>query len=166
MTIVFVDLISGITTLGRIKFELFPDVPKTAENFRQFCTGEYKEGGRSVGYKGSKMHYLSKSSIVQGGDFIKHNGGGFKSIYGSETFDDESFKYNHEKYSLSMANKGPNSNGCQFFICFKKLPHLDGKHVVFGKVIEGFETVDKLQGLKTFQDKPIDDIIISECGQY
>lgn len=103
--------------------------------------------------------------MVQGGDFVKFNGMGKKSIYGSDYFPDESFKYNHQQYSVSMANSGPNSNGCQFFICSKDLPQLDGKHVVFGKVIEGFDIVKEMENTKTFKEKPVEDIVISECGE-
>lgn len=65
-----------------------------------------------------------------------------------------------------MANAGPNTNGCQFFICCRDLPHLDGKHVVFGKVIEGFTTVDDIEQVRTdSNDKPVVDIVVTECGE-
>lgn len=103
--------------------------------------------------------------MIQGGDFVKSNGTGRKTIYGSDKMPDESFKYNHKQYRVSMANSGPNSNGCQFFICCRDLPQLDGKHVVFGQVVEGFDVVKTVETSKTYKEKPVDDIVISECGE-
>lgn len=103
--------------------------------------------------------------MIQGGDFVKSNGTGAKCIYGSDRFDDELFAYDHEKYSVSMANSGPNTNGCQFFICCKRLSHLDGKHVVFGKVIDGFEVVDRLERVRTRGDAPVEDVVVDNCGE-
>ena len=103
--------------------------------------------------------------MIQGGDFTNHNGTGGRSIYG-EKFEDENFQIKHDKpYLLSMANSGPNTNGSQFFITTSETPHLDGKHVVFGEVIEGFDLVDKLNNTRTdMSDHPTDKIVISDCG--
>ncbi|KAK6204748.1 cyclophilin type peptidyl-prolyl cis-trans isomerase, partial [Scheffersomyces amazonensis] len=151
----------------RVKIELFADeLPQTTENFRQFCTGEYTEHGRPIGYKNSIFHRIIRGFMIQGGDFVKGNGLGSKTIYGSTSFPDEGFPHDNRKYSVSMANSGPNSNGCQFFICCADAPHLDGKHVVFGKVIEGFETVDKIESTPVdSNDKPRSTVVIYECGQ-
>ncbi|XP_046851558.1 peptidyl-prolyl cis-trans isomerase H-like isoform X2 [Xenia sp. Carnegie-2017] len=131
--VVFFDISIGGQDVGRMKMELFADVvPKTAENFRQFCTGEYKKDGAPIGFKNATFHRVIKDFMVQGGDFIKGDGTGVSSIYGGVAFSDENFKVKHEKAGLlSMANSGPHTNGCQFFITCAKCDFLDGKHVVF-----------------------------------
>ncbi|TQS38956.1 hypothetical protein Golomagni_00529 [Golovinomyces magnicellulatus] len=150
--------------LGRIQFELFADtVPKTAENFRQFCTGESKNQlGRPQGYKGSKFHRI-------GGDFLNGDGTGTVCIYGTKTFADENFLLKHtEAGLLSMANAGPNGNGSQFFITTVPTPFLDGKHVVFGKVFEGLDVLHKMENVKTGyrgKDVPNMDVVIAGCGE-
>ena len=104
--------------------------------------------------------------MCQGGDFTRGNGTGGESIYG-EKFDDENFKMKHDtKGLLSMANSGPGTNGSQFFITTTETPHLDGKHVVFGKVINGYDVVEKIEQCeKGANDKPTADVIIADCGE-
>lgn len=168
---VFFDITLGGEPLGRIKFELFADVvPKTAENFRQFCTGETKNHlGRPQGYKGSKFHRIIKDFMCQGGDFLNGDGTGSTSIYGTKTFADENFTLKHDIPGLlSMANAGPNGNGSQFFITTVPTPFLDGKHVVFGKVVDGMDVVKKMENTKTGyrgKDTPNLDVVISMCGE-
>jgi len=169
--LVFFDITLGGEPLGRIKFELFADVvPKTAENFRQFCTGETKNHlGRPQGYKGSKFHRIIKDFMCQGGDFINGDGTGSACIYGTNKFDDENFILKHtEPGLLSMANSGPNTNGSQFFITTVATPFLDNKHVVFGKVVEGMDVVRKMENTKTGyrgKDVPNLDVVIGLCGE-
>ncbi|KAF2013357.1 peptidyl-prolyl cis-trans isomerase H [Aaosphaeria arxii CBS 175.79] len=167
--IVFFDITLGGEKLGRIQMELFKDVvPKTAENFRQFCTGETKDGrGKPQGYKNCKFHRVIKDFMLQGGDFINGNGTGSRTIYGTEKFADENFNLKHDQPGLlSMANSGPNTNGCQFFITTVRTPHLDGKHVVFGRVIEGLDVVKKIENTRTnSQDAPIQEVSIAQCGE-
>lgn len=104
--------------------------------------------------------------MIQGGDFVKGNGKGSMSVFGNKSFDDEAFPHNHEKYSVSMANSGPNTNGCQFFICTEKAAHLDGKHVVFGKVIEGFDVVDAINEVTVSKENlPTKEVKVTECGE-
>jgi len=160
--IVYMDVSHGGEALGRIVFELFAHVvPKTAENFRCLCTGE-----KGFGYKDSTFHRVIKDFMLQGGDFTNHNGTGGKSIYGNK-FDDEDFSLKHDTpFLLSMANSGPGTNGSQFFVTSRDTPHLDGKHVVFGKVVEGFELVTLIENCETAeQDKPAKDVLVTACGQ-
>ncbi|CAD6441859.1 229a45a0-9114-4ba5-b763-f2270127e4c5 [Sclerotinia trifoliorum] len=167
--LVFFDITIGGEPLGRIQFELFADVvPKTAENFRQFCTGETKNHlGRPQGYKGSKFHRIIKDFMCQGGDFLNGDGTGSTCIYGLSKFDDENFTIKHtEPGLLSMANAGPNTNGSQFFITTVPTPFLDNKHVVFGKVVDGMDVVRKMENTRTNpKDAPTLPVVISLCGE-
>ncbi|XP_006456434.1 hypothetical protein AGABI2DRAFT_154026 [Agaricus bisporus var. bisporus H97] len=164
--VVFMDIQIGETPAGRMKFELFSDVvPKTAENFRQLCTGEYRVNSRPQGYKNATFHSV-QGFMCQGGDFLKGDGTGSFSIYG-EKFPDENFTDKHVGPGLlSMANSGPDTNGCQFFVTTAKCDFLDGKHVVFGKVIEGMLTLRKIENVPTGpNNRPKLVVKIIECGE-
>ncbi|KAJ1730454.1 hypothetical protein LPJ61_002998 [Coemansia biformis] len=158
---VFFDIAVDGKPLGRIEMELRSDlVPKTAENFRALCTGE-----KGFGYRGSIFHRVIPQFMLQGGDFTNHNGTGGKSIYG-EKFADEDFSLKHtEPGLLSMANAGPNTNGSQFFITTVKTAWLDGKHVVFGKVISDLQLIKDIESLGSASGKPSKKIEIVDCGQ-
>ncbi|XP_041669523.1 NK-tumor recognition protein isoform X2 [Cheilinus undulatus] len=156
--------------VGRIVFQLFSDIcPKTSKNFLSLCTGEKgtsKITGKKLCYKGSTFHRVVKNFMIQGGDFTEGNGRGGESIYGGY-FEDENFTLKHDKaFLLSMANRGKDTNGSQFFITTKMAPHLDGVHVVFGLVISGFEVIKKIEGLKTDPaSRPYADVRVIDCGQ-
>ena len=150
--------------------ELFKNiVPRTADNFRQLCTGESgktSSNGKKLHFKGSIFHRIIPGFMMQGGDFTKSNGTGGESIYGSK-FADENFKMKHnQKGLLSMANAGRNTNGSQFFITYVPTSYLDGKHVVFGRVESGLEICQKVERLRTdSSDKPIEKVAIANCGE-
>jgi len=148
--------------------ELFAHVvPKTAENFRQFCTGECRKDGVPLGYKGAGFHRVIKDFMIQSGDFVNGDGTGATSIYGGGRFADESFTLKHDSAGiLSMANSGKDSNGCQFFITCTPCEFLDGKHVVFGRVLDGLLVVRKIENVPTGpSNKPKIPIVISQCGE-
>lgn len=164
--VVFLDVSVAGHPAARVRFELFSQaVPKTAENFRQLCTGEFLRHTRAMGYKGSAFHRVVPDFVVQGGDFINGDGTGSFSIYGA-SFPDESFDAKHDAAGLlSMANSGPNTNGCQFFITLAPAPFLDGKHVVFGRVLEGTDVVTKIEKVGTQSGSPSKTVVITDCGQ-
>jgi peptidyl-prolyl cis-trans isomerase B (cyclophilin B) len=158
---VWFDLTIGGEPAGRVVIGLFgKTVPKTAENFFQLAQKPEGEG-----YKGSKFHRVIPEFMLQGGDFTRGDGTGGRSIYG-EKFADENFKLQHYGAGwLSMANSGKDTNGSQFFITVKKTSWLDGRHVVFGKVLEGMDVVRKVETNKTDgRDKPIKEVKIADCG--
>ncbi|XP_074574789.1 peptidyl-prolyl cis-trans isomerase 2-like [Curcuma longa] len=165
---VFFDMTVGGSPAGRIVMELYADVvPRTAENFRALCTGEKGVGrsGKPLHYKGSSFHRVIPGFMCQGGDFTRGNGTGGESIYGDK-FADENFSKKHTSAGvLSMANSGANTNGSQFFICTAETAWLDGKHVVFGRVVEGMEVVKAIEAVGSQGGATKKPVVIADCGQ-
>ena len=162
---------SGRSTepLGRVVLELFSDVlPKTAENFRQLCTGEHGLhvlSRRPLHYKGSPIHRVVDGMMIQGGDIVRGDGVSGESIYGG-FFADEGFETKHSEAGLlCMANQGRDTNRSQFYITTAALPHLDGRHVVFGKVVQGMDAVKRIEAFPTVGEKPSVAITIADCGE-
>ncbi|KAI0346321.1 hypothetical protein BDW22DRAFT_1323930 [Trametopsis cervina] len=180
---VFFDVVIDDNAVGRVIFELFNDTaPKTCENFRALCTGEKGLSAiseRPLYYKNSIIHRSIKDFMIQGGgmcscfadllllDFTKRNGSGGESIYGGTFPDEDLTREINSEGLLCMANKGPNTNGSQFFITLRPCPHLNGKHVVFGKVIRGYQ--DVIQSITEVpvdeRDRPTMPVTIANCGE-
>ncbi|MBV5273928.1 MAG: peptidylprolyl isomerase [Lamprocystis purpurea] len=165
---VALDVTIGGEPAGTITIELFADVvPKTAENFRALCTGEKGMGksGKPLTYAGSTFHRIIPGFMIQGGDFTRGNGTGGESIYG-EKFEDENFKLKHfGPGTLSMANAGPNTNGSQFFITVADTSWLDGKHVVFGKVVDGMDVLKKMEAQGSRAGTTQSEVKLAACKQ-
>ncbi|XP_063712855.1 peptidyl-prolyl cis-trans isomerase-like [Symsagittifera roscoffensis] len=155
------EIAIGGRNVGRIVFQLYDDItPKTAENFRVLCSGE-----KGFGYKSCPFHRIIPEFMCQGGDFTNFNGTGGKSIFGKK-FPDENFDVKHEKpYLLSMANSGPNTNGSQFFITTAATTWLDGKHVVFGEVVQGADVVRQMESMGSKSGKPSQNVTVQDCGE-
>tara|TARA_B100001758_G_C18408624_1_gene614021 strand:+ start:2604 stop:3323 length:720 start_codon:yes stop_codon:yes gene_type:complete len=155
--------INGHPNLYNVEIELFDDiVPLTAKNFRTIAT----KGVNNKSYKNSIFHRVIKNFMIQGGDIINQDGTGSTSIFGKQ-FEDENFQLKHtSKGLLSMANSGPNTNGSQFFITTELTPHLDNKHVVFGKVVKGYDVIEKIERLATdANDKPYQTVKIINISE-
>ena len=165
---VYFDITIDGEEAGRIVFGLFGNTtPKTAENFAQLTTGEAGIGnsGKPLHFKGSSFHRIINGFMAQGGDFTAGNGTGGESIYGTK-FADENFTLKHSKpYLLSMANAGPNTNGSQFFITFVVTSWLDGRHTVFGEVLEGFDVVNKIEKIGSGSGTTSKKAVIADCGK-
>lgn len=165
---VALDVTIGDAPAGTVTIELFAEVtPKTAENFRALCTGEKGKGqsGKDLSYAGIPFHRIIPGFMIQGGDFTQGNGTGGESIYG-EKFPDENFQIKHaEPGMLSMANAGADTNGSQFFITVAPTPWLDGKHVVFGKVIDGMDVVRAMEAQGSRSGRPLAAVTLAACRQ-
>ncbi|KAI8901193.1 cyclophilin-like domain-containing protein [Globomyces pollinis-pini] len=159
---VYFDVSIGDIPAGRMVFELFnKSVPKTCENFRVLCTQEWTHS-----YLNSTFHRVIKDFMIQGGDFTNHDGTGGHSIYPDGLPDEDLTRKHDQSCMLSMANCGPDTNGSQFFITSQPCPHLDGKHVVFGRLIYGEEVFRAIENIPTDDnDAPLQKISITKCGE-
>ncbi|XP_074844923.1 putative inactive peptidyl-prolyl cis-trans isomerase-like 6 isoform X1 [Carettochelys insculpta] len=164
---VYLDIAIQEQPTGTLLFELYSDMcPKTCENFRSLCTGEagISRSGLELTYKESIFHRLVKNGWIQGGDITAGRGDGGESIYGP-TFEDENFSVPHKKRGvLGMANKGRHTNGSQFYITLQPAPYMDKKYVAFGQLIEGTEVLQKLEDVSTYNERPVVECKIINCG--
>ncbi len=167
---IYLDVSINNKQAGRMVAELFWNCPKTTDNFIKLCTGENGNVdilGKSfpLTIKNTLFHRIIPKFMAQGGDFNKGNGSGGYSIFGPK-FDDENFIHKHNaRGMLSMANSGKNTNGSQFFVTFDKCAWLDGKHVVFGKVVEGLEVLDKMEACGSQSGKVTGEVKLYGCGK-
>ncbi|XP_057783177.1 peptidyl-prolyl cis-trans isomerase 1-like [Salvia miltiorrhiza] len=169
---VFFDITVDRKPIGRIVMELYADiVPRTAENFRALCTGEKGIGtcGKPLHYKGSTFHRVVPDLFLHGGDFTAGDGTGGESIYGVK-FADENFEKKHsEQGVLSMACAGPDTNGSQFYICLAEAEWLDGKQVVFGQVLGGWDVVKQIEKYGSRDTsrggRTSKTVVIADCGE-
>ncbi|KAL8109958.1 peptidyl-prolyl cis-trans isomerase 2-like [Apium graveolens] len=165
---VYFDMTVGGEHIGKIIMELYADTtPRTAENFRALCTGEKGVGrsGKPLHYKGSKFHRVIPQFMCQGGDFTAGNGTGGESIYGAKFADENFIKKHTGPGILSMANSGPGTNGSQFFICTDKTEWLNGKHVVFGQVVQGMDVVRAIEKVGSSGGRTAKPVVIADSGQ-
>eukprot|EP00421_Protoceratium_reticulatum_P012684 CAMPEP_0168386354 /NCGR_PEP_ID=MMETSP0228-20121227/15385_1 /TAXON_ID=133427 /ORGANISM="Protoceratium reticulatum, Strain CCCM 535 (=CCMP 1889)" /LENGTH=388 /DNA_ID=CAMNT_0008399553 /DNA_START=39 /DNA_END=1205 /DNA_ORIENTATION=- len=167
---VFFDMEVGGKPAGRVEIELFAKVaPRTAENFRALATGERGVGqsGKKLHYKGSSFHRIIPGFMCQGGDFTSGDGRGGESIFGRNFRDEWAHGVVHhtEPGLLSMANRGPDTNGSQFFITVAKTPWLDGRHVVFGRVVKGMDVVKAMEAVGSKSGKPSEPAVIVDSGE-
>lgn len=160
-TKVYMEIGTKRKSIGKIIIKLYNNIaPRTTHNFLALITGEF-----GYGYRGCNLHRIIPNFMIQGGDFTRGDGTGGHSIYG-ETFEDETFRVKHNKPGLlSMANKGQNTNGSQFFITLTETPWLDDKHVVFGEVVEGFDVIKEIEKYGSQDGKTRENIKIIRCGE-
>jgi len=168
---VYMDIEIGGKPAGRLELQLFQSIcPRTASNFRLLCTGETglaTAGGVPLAFEGSTFHRVIPGFMCQGGDFTKGDGTGGESVYG-EKFDDEwegGVVLHSQPMLLSMANAGRNTNGSQFFLTTAPTSHLDGKHVVFGRVVAGESVVRKIEAVGSPSGSTSLVVKIAACGQ-
>lgn len=164
----FLDVSIGGAQAERIVVELAKDVvPKTTNNFIKMCTEGFNSTLGSGSYKNSKIHSITKGVYVVGGDVLHGNGtGGHAALEpGQRYFDDENYALQFsEEGVIGMANSGLNKNASQFFIALKPLPHLNGRNVAFGKVVEGKNVLKAIEGVYCVQGRPLTDVEITACG--
>ncbi|EJD38225.1 hypothetical protein AURDEDRAFT_116575 [Auricularia subglabra TFB-10046 SS5] len=160
MANVYFDITIDGAPKGRLVFALWDArVPRTARNFRELATGEH-----GFGYAGSSFHRAIPGFMLQGGDFTVGNGTGGKSVYGAP-FADEDLTLAHDRpFLLSMANAGRDTNGSQFLITTVAADWLDGRHVVFGEVVEGKELVRQIEALGSASGRINRKVTIARCG--
>jgi peptidyl-prolyl cis-trans isomerase A (cyclophilin A) len=154
------------TSQGTVIVRLFPDhAPKTVRNFVELAEGARQWTDPRTGrdttaklYDGTVFHRVIPDFMIQGGDPLGSGRGGPGYKFADEIHPDLVFDRPH---LLAMANAGPGTNGSQFFITVVPTPWLNGKHTIFGEVIEGADVVDRISRVKTgSQDRPVEDVTV------
>ncbi|KAF2217875.1 hypothetical protein CERZMDRAFT_31145, partial [Cercospora zeae-maydis SCOH1-5] len=162
---VFLDVSIGADPVGRLTVELFADkTPRTCENFRRLCTAEHD----GLSYAKVPFHRVIDEFMVQGGDITHGDGTGLTSIYNGEAFGDEQLGWRDMDAAglVCSANKGRDTNGSQFFITLEPCPHLSGKHTIFGRLVAGDETLQRIAKVAVDKnDAPLEPVLISRCGE-
>ncbi|MEW5301586.1 MAG: hypothetical protein WDW36_004437 [Sanguina aurantia] len=165
---VYMQLEAGGKALGRVAIGLYGNAaPRTVENFVALCKGDGGVGGmgKALSFSGCNFHRIIPGFMVQGGDITNGDGTGGDSIFGP-TFEDENLKLKHDGAGvLAMANAGKDTNSSQFYITLAAQPHLDGKHVVFGKVEAGMELVRRLESMGSSDGTPKQAVRVVSCGE-
>lgn len=165
----WMDLELDDNPVGRIEIALFGEVaPITVSNFASLCKGSMQSShDGSLGYKGSRVHRFVQDFVMQGGDITNFDGTGGRSIYGS-TLADEPIVHRHISAGyVAMAHLlQPNTATSQFYITFNPVRWLDGFHVVFGKVIDGLDVIEKLNNkvVANKEQVPTKELVIADCG--
>jgi peptidyl-prolyl cis-trans isomerase-like 6 len=156
----YMDFKIGEERAKRVYFELYQNVcPKTCENFSGLCSGMGK-----IKYRNSLIHRVVPGGWIQGGDILSSKGDGGSSIYGDD-FEDECFSVRFDTPGvLAMANRGPHTNGSQFFITTAPLPSLKNKSVAFGRVVRGMAVIRKIESVPCLNERPEDPVKIEKSG--
>lgn len=155
---------------------LWEQAPLACENFATLCANgsdgkppPMGQSGKPLAYRNSNVHRVVPNFIVQGGDFVFGNGSGGESIFNGKKFKDErpGLLAKHNKRGiLSMGNAGKNSNSSQFFVTFDACPQCDGKHVVFGYLVSGWDVLQAMEDLGSSNGEPTASITITDCGVW
>ena len=161
----FFELKVETEALGRVEIELAEDiVPATVENFRRLCEGK---GEKFSGYKGTLLHQVLKGQFIMGGDVSNQRGAGSHSSFKDRFIKDENFIIPHSSTGLvSMASVGVNTGGSQFYITMGPCQHLNGRCVVFGRVVKGMQALEAVEKIFSFRGMPARAVTISDCGVF
>ena len=148
---------------SRVTIELASQqLPITSENFLRLAQGG---DDTDFTFQNSVVHKVVQNKALLMGDIEFKDGSGGHSALGTRFFEDENFQVHHRRGTVSMTNAGRNTNNSQFFICLDEMPHLDGRHVAFGAVVEGMDVLDRINQSHTFKQKPLEPVVVVKAGE-